>query len=453
MATQKVVVVGAGIAGLGAAWRLARRGFEVSVFERASRSGGWVRHTSRDGFTIEASGAMIGTADRALHTWIGELGFNDLLPLRPVVSTLVQRNQVHVIDARSLFRIARTPGIRLHEALRLIRLPRLASRYGDRIDPERPELAASLDDRSVADFGELYFGSSVVERWMSPLLAHDARVDAREASRVLFLHRYRRGAHARLGLLRVPSSDLAEQVAAALSTQLGIRAMRIESRRRGGIRVVVSDGGRERFEDADAVVVATSASEAATLAGPELSLAERDAFAKVRYTPTLSLAVALRRPFHAHPQYIHFPRSERSPLDAALLESGVAGGRIPEGRGLALLHATGAWSQANFDAPDEAVRKELSEAFGRVVPRIHGAELFSEVLRDPGAAPRFDVGRYREIADFTRIQLDRRQQGRRIYFAGDYLMGLGWDAALRSGQRAASAVEEDLGSTNGSSVR
>jgi oxygen-dependent protoporphyrinogen oxidase len=447
MATLKVAVVGAGIAGLGAAWRLARRGFEVSVLECESRPEGWVRQLSRDGFAIEAFGAMIGTADRALLTWIGELGFNELLPLRPVVSTLVQRNQVHVIDARSLYRIARTPGIRVDEALRLIRLPRLASRYGDRIDPERPELAASLDDRSVADFGELYFGRSVVERWMSPMLAHNALVDAREASRVLFLHRYRRGANARLGLLRVPSIELAEKVTAALSTQLGVRATRIESRPGGGVRVVVRDRDRERREDADAVVVATSASEAATLAGLELSLAERDAFAKVRYTPALSLAIALRRPFYAHPQYIQFPRSEESPLDAALLESGVAGGRIPEGRGLATLHATGAWSQAHFEAPDDAVRKELSDAFGRVVPRIHGAELFSEILRDPRAAPRFDVGRYRDIADFTRIQLDRRQQGRRIYFAGDYLMGPGWDAALRSGQRAASAVEEDLGST------
>jgi protoporphyrinogen oxidase len=395
---------------------------------------------------------MIGTADRALLAWIGELGGNELLPLRPVISTLVRRNQVHRVDARSLVRIARTPGIRLHEALRLLRMPRLAARYGDRIDPERPELAASLDDRSVADFGELYFGRSVVERWMSPLLAHDALADVAEASRVLFLHRYQRGAGARLGLLRVPSSDLTESAASALSTRLDVCATGIESQRGGGVRVALRDREREGSEEVDAVVVATSASEAAVLARSELSLAERDAFAKVRYRPALSLAVALRRPFFSHPQYIQFPHSEGSSLDAALLEPGVVGGRVPEGRGLALLHATGAWSQANFEAEDKTVREVLSEAFGRVVPRIHGADLFSEILRDPRAAPRFDVGRYREIADFTRIQLDRRKQGRRVYFAGDYLMGPGWDAALRSGQRAACSVEEDLGSTTASAA-
>jgi protoporphyrinogen oxidase len=90
------------------------------------------------------------------------------------------------------------------------------------------------------------------------------------------------------------------------------------------------------------------------------------------------------------------------------------------------------------------VRKELLAACGRILPRIHGAEYFSEVIRVPRAIPRFDVGRYREIAQFHRVQEDRRREGRRIYFAGDYLMGPGIEAALRSGHRAAAAVEEDL---------
>ena len=91
------------------------------------------------------------------------------------------------------------------------------------------------------------------------------------------------------------------------------------------------------------------------------------------------------------------------------------------------------------------MRKELIDAFAQVLPRIQGAELFTEILREPRAAPRFPVGRYRDIADFGRIQTDQRQLGRRLYFAGDYLMAPGWNGALVSGTRAAAAVEEDLG--------
>jgi predicted NAD/FAD-dependent oxidoreductase len=52
--------------------------------------------------------------------------------------------------------------------------------------------------------------------------------------------------------------------------------------------------------------------------------------------------------------------------------------------------------------------------------------------------------RYREIARFESIQLGERAFGRRLYFAGDYLMDPSWNGALLSGQRAARAVHADL---------
>ena len=95
MAPKKVLIVGAGIAGLGAAWQLARQGFEVILTERESRAGGRARSEVREGFAIESAGGVISTADRALLSWIGELGLSDdLLPLRPVTSAIVYRGRI-----------------------------------------------------------------------------------------------------------------------------------------------------------------------------------------------------------------------------------------------------------------------------------------------------------------------------------------------------------------------
>jgi len=302
MAAKQVAVVGAGIAGLGAAWRLAQRGFQVSLFEREQRPGGRARPVSRENFTIERSGAIVSTADRALLRWIGELDLPELLPPRPVVSALAHRDRIQVIDSRDLLGVARIPGIRIHQALRLLRLPRLVARYGNRIDPERPERAASLDDRSLADFGRLYFGAPIVERWMGPQVTRTSLADAREVSRVLFLHHYyRNGAGERLALLRSSSQELMDRAARSVQASLGVCVASVESRSGGGVRFSFREGQRQPFAEADAIVLAVPAPVAVELAGAEFSFTERDALEKVRYAPGLSLAVALRRPFHSHP--------------------------------------------------------------------------------------------------------------------------------------------------------
>jgi protoporphyrinogen oxidase len=127
-----------------------------------------------------------------------------------------------------------------------------------------------------------------------------------------------------------------------------------------------------------------------------------------------------------------------------LLEPGVAGGRVPEGQGLAILRATGAWSDACLEMPDEALEKEMLAAFERVHPGAGAAILFTRLTRVARAMPRFDVGHYRAIANFLKVQADRRAAGRRAYFAGDYLVDPSWEGALVSAERCADAVAEDM---------
>jgi predicted NAD/FAD-dependent oxidoreductase len=61
------------------------------------------------------------------------------------------------------------------------------------------------------------------------------------------------------------------------------------------------------------------------------------------------------------------------------------------------------------------------------------------------AFPRFDVGDYRALARLRRVEADARARGRRLYLAGDHLIGPTLEAAVVSGERAAAALAEDLG--------
>jgi len=437
------VVIGAGIAGLGAAWRLSRLGFDVRVLERAARAGGRAASEAVEGYRFEPAGALLSSADHELLAWVDELGLRDeLLPLRPVVPAQVFRGRVDAVDPRGIFGVAAIAGTNRLDALRLVRMPRLLARYAARLEADAPELAAPLDDRSLADFGTLYFGASLVERWMAPFVGPLGA--SPDTSRAFFLRRYRAQAEALQGLPRGPLSELLDAAASRLAIHVGVEALGLERGAAGALRVRVRERGQERALDADAVVVATGAPEAARLADALLGSGEREAFARVRYAPALVCVLGLRRALHPHPQSITLPASEGGPLARIVLEPGVAGGRVPAGRGLAHLEARLDFAAAAVGVADDVLAKELLESFERTLAGVRGVAEWSRLYRLPRALPRFDVGRYREIARFERIQLDQRAGGRRVYFAGDWALDPSWNGALVSGQRAARALNADL---------
>lgn len=442
-ATQRsVVVVGAGLAGLVAAWRLSRRGFQVALLERAGAVGGRAGAARVEGFALEAVPSVLTSGDARLLAWIGEIGMrDDLLPLRPLVTRIAHLGELRDVEVRRWLDVRRVPGVRLRQALRMVRLPRLLARYGGAVDPLRPERAAALDDRSLADFGRLYFGRTVLSRWMAPILTSGSLGDPHEMSRVQLLQHLRRHGTERPGLLRGTLADAVERASSLLGTRKGVPVACVDARGGPGARVVLSDGLRI---GADAVVLAVPAHEALRIAAPLLSPAERDGLAGVRYAPALTVAAALCRPPADRPVRLLVPQSESSPIACAVLEAGMAGARAPEGLGLALVRATPGCAAARMAAPDEAVAKELLGALDELRPGLQRSVEFTRVLRLPAAAPRFDVGRYRAIARFLRVQRDLRARGRRLYFAGDYLVDPSFEGAVVAGERAAEAVCEDL---------
>jgi oxygen-dependent protoporphyrinogen oxidase len=438
----RVLVIGAGFAGLAAAWRLSRLGFEVRVLEREARAGGRAAGDSVDGFRFEPAGGLLSGADRELLAWADELGLRDeMLPLRPAVPAQVFRGRAHPIDPRGLFGVAGIPGVARLQAARLLRLPRLLARYAAQLEPDAPERSAPLDDRSLHDFGSLYFGASVATRWMAPLVAPLG--DSPDTSRALFLRRHAAHGEALLGLPRAPLAEIADAAAARLSILTGVEASRVEAVA-GGLRVDARERGRDRSFETDALVLAIPAPAAARVAGGVLASPEREGLARVRYARKLALVLGLRRALHPHPRWISFPRDEGGPVARVVLEPGVAGGRVPAGQGLAHLEARLDSAAAEGAAPDDVLIKELQEAFEGALEGARGAASFRRLYRLPLATPRFDVGRYREIAAFERVVQDQRRAGRRLYFAGDYLIDPTWNGAVISGQRAARAVQADL---------
>ena len=74
---MKVIIIGAGVAGLAAAYDLAKRGHEVAVYEAGDRPGGQVRTFEVGGGRVEIFYHHLFKSDTTIVELINELGFGD----------------------------------------------------------------------------------------------------------------------------------------------------------------------------------------------------------------------------------------------------------------------------------------------------------------------------------------------------------------------------------------
>jgi len=439
------LVIGSGIAGLAAAWRLTRSGFEVSVLERAERPGGRVWSESRDGFILDRGAQLLSTADRHVLSALRELELGEEIQTLTTARRMQQHGgEADSIDPHDMRGILRIPGVRFIDGLRVSRLPRLLRHYGDTLDPDHPERAASLDFRSMGDFIGLYFGQTSLDYWAGPWLGAASLCDPDEASRAQFLLHVVQQQDSMPVVLRSGFGALVRAITERVDTRLDVEALAIRSEEGGRVSVELRRSEVEDSEQADAVVLATSPAEARRLGGDELSWPEEVFLGECAAAPGLGVTLGLKHSFVSEPRLYQIPRVEGSPLESVWVEAGEAAGRVRVGKRLVHLLARDAWAGAHMEAADEVVVKELLAAAGRVDMRFEGERVFAEVIRTQRAFPRFEVGRFRALARFRSVQEDRRAGGRRLYFAGDYLQGASLEAAFTSGLRAAEEVIADL---------
>ncbi|MFM8944919.1 MAG: NAD(P)/FAD-dependent oxidoreductase [Actinomycetota bacterium] len=283
----RIAVVGSGIAGLGAAWALARR-HEVVVFEAESRPGG---HAS----TVEVTDGGRSLAVDTGFIVHNRLNYPNLVALFEALGVPTRESEMSfsVSIAEGRYEYGSSPAGYLAQPWNALRpatwrMLRDLSRLGRAA--ERPEVLASREPVGPWLRREGY-SRAFVDRMLLPMTAAiwSAGIDGIEAYPVGSMLAFMRN-HGLLGFRDRPvwrtvvggSREYVRRVVEALGSdavRLGARVVAV-LRDDAGVTVRVDGRADERF---DHVVLATHADHALAILGPDATAAEREVLGAFRF--------------------------------------------------------------------------------------------------------------------------------------------------------------------------
>lgn len=164
-ASERVIVVGGGIAGMVTAWELARAGVSVTLVEASDRLGGQVRRHSVGGIDVDAGAEAFATRTSAVADLAIELGLGD-----DIVSPAPAGAWLHSSDGRTqplpVASLLGIPASGFDPAVAAIIGRRAALRAGfDRLLPA----SFGRDSRTLGELVRRRMGAGVVEKLVAPI--------------------------------------------------------------------------------------------------------------------------------------------------------------------------------------------------------------------------------------------------------------------------------------------
>lgn len=444
--TPTVTVVGAGIAGLGAAHALQQAGCRTTVLERSRSVGGRMATVSAEGFSWEPGAHFMWRHYREMIRLCAQLSPPPTLhPVTARAGVLLPDGSIHYFRTDSPLALLRHPGLTLGDAGRLgLALGRFAARARS-VDPHRPEQLSRLDDgRSVLEWGRRAVGSRATDAVLTPAVSSLAFWPPEEtpwwfALGVLALTRQ--------GWF-VPGGGMGEvpaRLARALTVRSGVEVCSVRDLGAGGAVVTSVDStGRRTEAGSDAVIVAVPGPVAARLLtdpGGVLGAARADYLSTATYHRSAPITLAYRRSPERSAYGIAIPVALRRPILAIGWEHLKLPGRNPDGTGVATVMPASTLVESHWDSPDEDLVAAARDEVERAYPGSAGQLAFGRVHRWEHASPRMTPGRYRQLAG----ALAAGQPGRGVFLCGDYWAGPSTEFSLTSGLRAAAEALAALG--------
>lgn len=444
-----VIVIGAGLAGLAAAYALALEGFVVTVLEESAAPGGRASTLVVDAVPVDLGAGFVSDFYHETMRLTADLDLSSDLVRRSQTAYVIRGGQARAIWPAP--QLIKGSALSLVAKLRLLGLLPALLRHWGKLDIADLSKIAPADKKTAADYASRAIGKQGTEYFFAPLLRGLLYWDPATTSagvvwcilkaflRSKATYRFQNGIE-----------ELAQALASKTDVRYGVAAKEV-TRDGDDYKVTVARDGVDTELVASAVVCAVPAPTAAAL-NTELPDDLAEFLKSVSYSATAVLTYRVAATADDYPRGAYlFPAkavadlNSINPLYLFVDNEDPAGGGAETAADSRLLNVylsnQGASDYAGLSDAElsETVLRRLSETLGPA-QWMTGAEL-ANVHHWPLAIPRFTVGHIKAVETFLERVLDAAPG---LDFAGDYLGGPYVDGAIRSGRDAARRIRDHL---------
>jgi phytoene dehydrogenase-like protein len=449
MGGERVVVVGAGCAGLAAAYVLKKNGVDFAVFESVAAAGGRCRNVVRNGYNITLGAGMTDPQWLTTYNICRELGIaGEMVEAKKVRMGFCRNGRVHYLLAKggpldhvmSLPETLRFRGVPLQAVSHVLKLGLAVRKNLKACDIRNRNFDAllGLDNVSAFDYAMGHAVPEAVHSFADPILNSLilTRPERVSVAHLMALIGMLNGINGMMRGMGSITEGLYEKVRDSVRFLTPVSRIVIEDGRVRGVET------KEGFIEAGHVICATDAVVARKIM-PGLPASMREPLETCNYSSTFLYAFGCPRKLTPDRTFaITFRRTDEPRLAAIFETAGHVRGTQPDGCSVIQAYTAG-WHDAYWSglSPEERLRAVIREV-RRCLPDFPDRPDVVETMRWDRAVNEEGPGQFTAIRDLLKNHMN---DVRGLHLAGEYLFPAACtEGAFTTGEAAARAVIAEL---------
>lgn len=429
---SRIVVVGAGLSGLAAGWRLHQAGHEVVVAEQSQDVGGSARSVRHGKYLIDTGPDLINTAYARFLALARELGLGDDIVHSSSRVDVIRDGRPIGFDSARPLSLMRTSLLSRRGKARLALGHLRTRRQVNRIDPFALTRYTDENAQAAQPFSHAAFGPEVSDHLIDPIVRAFAGTGLQHTSALAVLGALAVGREDMLsikgGMGAVPTA-----IAERLDIRCGTRVTAIDERAQGVC--VTADGGDI---DADACLLAVMYDDARQM-WPDVAAVMPGFGESLRPVPLISISLGFDAEAETEAYSVLIPTAEEPDALLAFMQRHKAPDRAPDGTTLVTLFTEATSARRFARQTDEEIVTWADERVTRWYPELAGRRDLGLVTRWPCTGYLPTPGFWERSAQLRKALPQARVQVTSTLFGSGSI-----ERAVLGGERAAARLLESL---------